>query len=275
MEVSDRTVAFITGGAGGIGLGMASAFTARGVKAVLADVDGDRAQAAAAQLKGLDREVLAVELDVADRRAWDRAADRAESMFGSVSLLCNNAGVSGALDTYIEDLTPELWQWSRSINLDGVYNGMNAFVPRMKERRGEHGHIVNTGSLASVAPFDKVADYCATKYGVAGMTLVARRELAPFRIGVSLLCPGYVRSGLLDSSALRKPPGGAGRQYLDEVAKVQAMGMDPLRVGEIVLAAIRDDRTYIFTHPEFRGPIDEAQRVLMQDLAWAERGFPT
>ena len=191
-EVKGRT-AFITGGANGIGLGIARAFAGAGVNLALADLDAAALERTKAELEVVTP-VETIVLDVRDRNSYARAADEVERKLGPVSLLFNNAGVAGGAP--VHKLTYELWDWAIGINLCGVINGVQTFLPRIAER-GEGGHIVNTASGAGLAATGSGVLYCTSKFGVVGMSEALNIELASAGIGVSVLCPGPVATDII------------------------------------------------------------------------------
>jgi NAD(P)-dependent dehydrogenase (short-subunit alcohol dehydrogenase family) len=240
-------VAFVTGGASGIGLGMAEAFAARGMRLVLADIETDALSAAVRQLEGAGAEVIGVTCDVSRRASVESAAEQAQARFGKVHVLCNNAGVSptGALD----ESRPEDWQWALGVNLMGVVHGIQMLVPAMKAH-GEGGHVVNTASIAGLVALPTLGIYTATKYAVVGISETLRAELAPFGIGVSVLCPSFVRTRLADSGRNRPQELGPAAPMSDFVAQALRSGLDPRAVGEAVATGIEEDRPYILTHAD-------------------------
>jgi NAD(P)-dependent dehydrogenase (short-subunit alcohol dehydrogenase family) len=162
-------------------------------------------------------------------------------------VVCNNAGVSptGALDeTRAED-----WAWTIGVNLMGVVHGIQEWVPRIKAH-GEGGHVVNTASIAGLVALPTLGIYTATKYAVVGISETLHGELAPFQIGVSVLCPAFVRTKLADSG--RNRPVGAGPMgaFPEFVAQAIEGGMDPIEVGRFVVRGIEENRLYLMTHPE-------------------------
>ena len=242
-------VAFITGAAGGIGLGIARAFIGAGVKVALADIDEAELTKVTADLAGSGADVVPVHLDVTDRSSWTAAVDTVHSEFGPVQLLVNNAGVS-TLGMRFDDVDPQVWDRVVDINLTGVYNGAHYFLPDLRAAGG--GHIVNTSSVGGLMGAPALAPYSATKAAVIALSEALHAELAEDGIGVSVLCPGGVRSRLWRTSRAIKglpdtevPP--------DDISGQSATaGMAPDEVGERVVAAIQEGELYIFTHPEFR-----------------------
>lgn len=249
-EVSGRT-AFITGGANGIGLGIARTFAKAGAKLALADLDAAALDRAKGELAGLT-EVETVVLDVRDRDAFARIADDVEAKLGPVSLLFNNAGVAGGVSA--ANLNFASWDWSLGINLGGVVNGTTIFLPRIIAR-GEGGHVINTASGAGLVGTPSGTLYCTAKFAVVGMSEALRAELQPTGIGVSVLCPGPVATDIIARSGASKP--GADKMSEEQRRKVDernvAMkayldaGRTPDEVGAMVLEAVRENRLYIHT----------------------------
>ena len=264
-EVSGK-VAFVTGGGSGIGLGMAKVFTAAGMKVVIADVRQDHLDAAMSHLKSAGTNVHPIALDVMDREAMERAANETVRVFGKVHLLCNNAGVS--LFGPMEQATYEDWDWVMGVNVDGVINGLQSFVPRIRAH-GEGGHVVNTASMAGLIVGPGMGIYSASKFAVFGLTTSLRYDLMPHRIGVSVLCPGFVRSNIHEAVLSRpKSLEHSGYQVTAEDIKrldsVLAVGMDPVQVAEKVLSAVRRNDLFIFPHAEFR---EELQQIFGEIIA--------
>jgi NAD(P)-dependent dehydrogenase (short-subunit alcohol dehydrogenase family) len=269
METLQGRVAFITGGASGIGFGMAQAFADAGARVVIADINESAAQAAAERLG----EAMAVRLDVSKPADWETARAAAVARFGKVHILCNNAGVTGSMRTPADELTPEGWRWTRSVILDGVVNGIIAFVPHIKGH-GEGGHVVNTGSMASVIATPGTGDYTAAKFGVAGISEILRIELAGTGVGVSILCPGHTRTGLIANSRTQMPEKEAANVDRlfggSNMTAAMESGLDPRVTGEMVRQGIEQDRFYIFTHPEYAEQVGERYEAIMADFAWAK-----
>ncbi len=272
METVAGKTAFITGGASGVGFGMAQVLAGGGANIMIADINIEGASAAAAKLREAGGKASAVRLNVARADAWDEALTTAEQAFGPIHILCNNAGVTGAVDMDVEEVSEAAWSWCRSINLDSVLNGIRAFVPRAKAH-GQGGHIVNTGSAASFLAFPKFGDYTASKMGVAGFTEVLRQELAPHNIGVSLLCPGTMKTGLLVNSRkiLAADPNAKNieQRYNPALDAGVAEGLEPEILGRLVLRAIVANRANIFTHPDYRGLVEARFNEVLEDFAWA------
>ncbi len=266
MKDVEGKVAFITGGASGIGFGMARVFLNNGMKVIVADLSQDNIDDAAAQLPG-NNAVHFMRVDVADRADVLRAADEAERVFGKVHLVCNNAGVAGggaASDPEFDE-----WDWLMSINLGGVVNGVKAFVPKLKAH-GEGGHIVNTSSMAGLIPLPGDGGaYTTAKFAVRGLTESLRLTLAPDHIGVSLLCPGLTRSRIMQAAATRSGGQSLAREG-DPDALFNSMdgAMDPLELGEAVMAGVRRNDPFILPHGEFKDEV----AALFQEVLDA---FPT
>ncbi|MAW79841.1 MAG: short-chain dehydrogenase [Parvularcula sp.] len=267
-DFAGRT-AFITGGANGIGLGLARALLAEGVKVAIADI---RQEALETALETLDnQEVIGLRLDVASRKEFADAADEAESRLGPVSLLFNNAGIN--LFQTIDESTYDDWDWVLGVNLHGVINGVQTFVSRMKDR-GEGGHIVNTASMSSFLAGPVPGIYNTAKFAVRGLSESLRYSLAPHRIGVSVLCPGLVKSHIYASDDVRPEALAARGKPVDaafntQLAKVHEAGMEPDEVAAKTLEAIRENKFYIFPHPEFR---DELREVFDEIIADYPKG---
>ena len=247
--------AFVTGGASGIGLSMARAFGHAGMNVVLADIDAKAAAAAAEKLAGEQIKAVSVRCDVTERSGVRAAALEALAAFGKVHVVCNNAGVAtgGPIGTVPE----KDWDWIIDVNLKGVVYGTETFLPLIRSH-GEGGHIVNTASMAGMVSPPGMEPYCATKFAVVAMTEGWAAQLAPENIGVSALCPGFVRTRIHESGRTRQDKyGGVGEVDAlgngpGEAAQAVLSGIDPDVVGQRVLEAIRAGETYIFTHPNMR-----------------------
>ncbi|MGH8137289.1 MAG: SDR family NAD(P)-dependent oxidoreductase [Steroidobacteraceae bacterium] len=257
-------VAFITGGASGVGFGMAKVFSAAGMKVVIADIRQDHIDTAMKHLTGA--QVHPIRLDVTDRTAMMHAADEVERVFGKVHVVCNNAGIN--LFNDIGSATYDDWDWIMGVNLGGVINGVQTFVPRIKAH-GEGGHVVNTASMASFIVGAGAGIYTASKFAVRGVTEALRWSLLPHGIGVSVLCPGLVKSAIFASEKIRPPhlsvhATATSPEFLSRLEQIHQVGMEPEEIGEKVLRAVRRNDFYIFPNPEFR---QELQAVFAEALA--------
>ncbi|MBO0798181.1 MAG: SDR family NAD(P)-dependent oxidoreductase, partial [Blastocatellia bacterium] len=195
-------VAFITGGASGIGFALAKVFSSAGMRVVIADIRQDHLDQAMSYFTRVGQQVQPIQLDVTDRDGMERAAQEVESVYGKIHVLCNNAGVQ--LFGPIDEGSYDDWDWVLGVNLGGVVNGVRAFVPRIK-KHGEGGHIVNTASIAAFIPGPGAGIYTASKFAVRGISEALRWALAPHGIGVSTLCPGLVKSAIYESDKTRPP----------------------------------------------------------------------
>jgi NAD(P)-dependent dehydrogenase (short-subunit alcohol dehydrogenase family) len=255
-------VAFITGGSSGIGLGMARAFSAAGMKVVFTYLRPEHRDEALALFKPDNPGVHAIRLDVVDRDAIARAADEVEQTFGKVHLLCCNAGIG--LRTPISNATFKDWDWAMGVNVGGVFNTIHAFLPRIRAHR-EGGHVMATSSSGGLLAGGKVGIYCTTKFAVMGMMESLREELEGENIGVSVFCPGLVKSNIVHSDRNRpaelandaaKTPVEPPSPAMENAAKMwMAVAMDPLEAGEKVLQGIRQNDLFILTHQEFEEPV--------------------
>jgi NAD(P)-dependent dehydrogenase (short-subunit alcohol dehydrogenase family) len=273
MKSIEGKVAFITGGANGAGFGMARAFSKSGMKVVIADIRRDSLDRAMAHFKNTPG-VHAICLDVADRKAFERAADETEKVFGKVHVVCNNAGIN--LFVPIEECTYNDWDWVMGVNFGGVVNGVQTFVPRIR-KHGEGGHIVNTASMAAFLPSAAAGIYTASKFAVRGLTEALRLSLYRYNIGVSVFCPGLINSAIYESEKTRPQRFASAentaksQKTMDLLPEIHKAGMDPEEAGEKVLAGIRRNVLYIFSHPEFRDELreifDEALNSLPDDEA--------
>jgi NAD(P)-dependent dehydrogenase (short-subunit alcohol dehydrogenase family) len=266
MKDLQGKVAFITGGASGIGLGIAGAFLDAGMRAVLADLRQDHIDEAMAEFtrRGHSKNVHAIRLDVTDRDAVAAAADETERVFGKVHVLVNNAGVG--ITGPFAGITYADWDFGLAVNLGGVINGLQTFLPRIRAH-GEGGHIVSTASLAALVPMPAAfVTYVAAKAAVVAISETIRRELAPDGIGVSVLCPGPVRTNIHEVAKNRPAKFGVGNAFREAeqagAGVVFPSMMEPGKVGALVLKAVRHDELYIITHGEWR-PIAEARHAAL------------
>jgi len=262
-------VAVITGGASGIGRGMAEVFASAGMRIVLADVDESRVFETASALERSGVHAIPVRTDVANQADVDALARRALDAFGAVHVICNNAGVAyGGLPTW--ESTLHDWEWVVGVNLMGVVHGVRTFTPILIEQ-GE-GHIVNTASIAGLITSAGNALYGVTKHAVVALSESLFNELAGHPVHVSVLCPGFINTEIVLSS-LRNAPEAVRRQRPDlyagqEARQLQAMlasALPPAKVGELVLAAIRAERFWILTNPEFEPAVRKRCENLLEE----------
>jgi NAD(P)-dependent dehydrogenase (short-subunit alcohol dehydrogenase family) len=266
MDNLEGKVAFITGGASGIGLGMASAFHTAGMKVIIADIRQDHLDDALGSFSNDTEGIHIMQLDVTDRKAFETAAQEAERIFGRVHILCNNAGIY--LYGPMQEATFDDWDWVLNVNLGGVINGIRTFLPRIISH-GQGGHIVNTSSISGIFVAGGTGVYTTSKFAVVGLSEALRLDLESENIGVSVLCPGFVNSKIYECGKTRPDQladsGYAVKQEIvDKLKKShEEVGMDPMEVGEKVLSAIRMNKLYIFTHPEFAEEIRRRSEALL------------
>jgi NAD(P)-dependent dehydrogenase (short-subunit alcohol dehydrogenase family) len=252
MQDLPGKTAFVTGGASGIGLGIAKALLGAGMNVVIADIRQDHLDAAVAEMAGGER-VLAVRLDVTDRADFVRAADAAEARFGHVHCLVNNAGV--AVVGPVELATFADWDWVMGVNLGGVINGVGTLLPRILAH-GEGGHIVNTSSMSGMVPVGGTTIYSTAKAAVLTMMETMRPELEPRGVICSAFCPGAVQSNIANAGETR-PAELADSGYAEADKRRRDGGqffhlyMTKEEVGARVLEGILNDELYILTHAEF------------------------
>jgi NAD(P)-dependent dehydrogenase (short-subunit alcohol dehydrogenase family) len=266
MENLTGKVAFITGGASGIGLGMARAFLAEGMKVALADWNEEHIAKARQALAG-NNAAIYIKTNVAERQSLRDAAQETLDAFGKIHVLCNNAGVNGGGTAASEDFDD--WDRALSVNLGGVVNGTKIIVPIIRAQ-GEGGHVVNTSSMAGVVPLPGLAAYSTAKYAVRGFSESLRMQLAPKGIGVSCLFPGATRTALVplpeDDPEHIKEEGAP--QFLKDLWDAMRGAIDPLDTGRMVVEAIKANRFYIFTNREFLDEVKQRHREI-------EDAFPT
>lgn len=276
QELKGRAAA-ITGGGSGIGRALALGCAEAGMDVAVADVEADKAEAVAEEVRALGRRVLAAGVDVRDAAQVDALAARVWDELGGCHLVCNNAGVivmGASWERSVED-----WDWVLDVNVRGVANGIRAFVSRMLEQ-GEPGHVVNTASCNGLYALPRNGLYTASKYAVVGLSESLRMELEGTGIGVSVLCPGNVRTGILHSDRNRPAELGQSKVTKEDVIVLAQAGDEanremvaPERVAELVLDAVRRDELYVITHPGSRPTVQARCDAMLQayDVA-RERG---
>tara|TARA_B100000378_G_scaffold212761_1_gene175808 strand:+ start:345 stop:1205 length:861 start_codon:yes stop_codon:yes gene_type:complete len=248
-------VAVITGGATGIGRGIAEEFLAQGATVVIADIEQDALDRAADELG-----VVGIRTDVADAASVQALADAVVARYGRVDVVVNNAGVGPA--ARMADLTIDDWRWILDVNLFGVINGVTSFLPLLRANaRG--GHIVNTASMSSFAPLPGLGAYAASKAGVAALSEVLAAELAEdgSAVHVTLLTPGSVRTDIA-RSLRNRPEGSAGALAdidlaADPERAARSMWLTPREAGAVVARAVLADDFYAITHPGLLHRVDE------------------
>jgi NAD(P)-dependent dehydrogenase (short-subunit alcohol dehydrogenase family) len=270
MDVNGKT-AVITGGASGIGLATATRLAASGAKLVLGDIEPGPLEVAVKSLTEEGASVLGVTCDVARLEDVERLRDAAIGEFGAVHVLFNNAGVGGGP---LIGSPIELWRWVSSVNLDGVVHGLHAFLPLLVDQ--DEGHVVNTASLAGLGGVPGMGPYCATKFAVVGLSESLYFDLAARRsnVGVSVLCPGFVRTRIAESArnmpaelrALRRSEDHG--QVEAAAAAVVAAGIDPAVVADHVAGAIERAEFWVLPHRHV------AIRTTEQRLGWMQGGNP-
>jgi NAD(P)-dependent dehydrogenase (short-subunit alcohol dehydrogenase family) len=263
MQNLPGKTAFVTGGASGIGLGIAKALLGAGMNVVIADIRDDHLTAATAELGTPDR-VLALKLDITDRAAYARAADAAEARFKNIHILCNNAGVAVVGPT--ELATFDDWDWVMGVNLGGTINGIVIILPRIR-RHGEGGHIVNTASMSGLVPHPGATLYGTSKGAAVHMMECMRAELEPQGIICSAFCPGAVQSNIAESGKTR--PAALAETGYAEADKRRQQNTNLFHlfstkeaIGQRVLQGILNDELYILTHSEFREGVEDRAHAM-------------
>ncbi|NTH16717.1 SDR family NAD(P)-dependent oxidoreductase [Agrobacterium rhizogenes] len=260
-------VAVVTGGASGIGKGMAQRMLAAGMKVVIADVEAEALKHTADEFG-----VLGVRTDVRNFASVQALAEAAIAEYGAVHVICNNAGIGPMAP--IADLTLDDWRWMIDVNLWGVIHGVQAFLPILKANP-DGGHIVNTSSTGGMMTGPGAGAYCVTKFGVLALSEVLAQELEVERskVGVSVLCPGPVRTSL--GTSLRNRPVELGEGHLVDTElgdteffqDTEVRYLEPSDAGQLVVEAIREGQFYIFTHPEWFEFIDARNQRIAQAAA--------
>ena len=255
--------AFVTGGASGIGFALGRAFVDAGMKVMLADIEKDALAIAVENLHEFGADVRGVACDVAASDSVERAAKAANEAFGNVHVVCNNAGVGGLGG--IDNISLENWRWVLDVNLMGVLHGIRTFLPHIRAH-GEGGHIVNTASMAGIVSAPWLAPYGASKFAVVAMSEGLAMQLKPLGIGVSVLCPGFVRTRIMECERNRPDrygskqtpdPASPAGALVAQITELVQSGLDPSDVAQRVVAAIREDELYVFTHPQRREAVEK------------------
>lgn len=254
-------VAVVTGGASGIGRAMAEAFAAAGMRVVIADVEATALERTATELG-----VRGVRVDVTKPENLESLAQTVKDEFGTCHVLCNNAGVGGG--GLLQELTMRDWKWVIDVNLWGVIHGLQSFLP-MLLGNPDGGHVVNTASMAGLSPLPGAAPYSASKYAVVGISETMREEFRGTGVGVSVLCPGFVKTNIFSSQRNRPQElrnetkkTAARTANEDMIRLVNETAIDPAEVASKVLKAIVNDEFWIFTHPDLLEPYRQRNRDL-------------
>ena len=264
MENLQGKTAFITGGASGIGLAMGRAFGAAGMNVMLADIDEAALQTAVKELSERQIRVEGVRCDVVKRDSMAKAAQATLDAFGKVHVICNNAGVG--VGGPIDSLTPKDWDWILAVNVMGVVHGMEVFLPHLRAH-GEGAHVVNTASMAGMISPPGMEPYNATKFAVVALSEGWAAQLAGENIGVSVLCPGFVKTRIHESGRARQAEYGGSEPDQNEMsnaAQFVLAGIDPDIVGACVVDAVRHNDLYIFTHPDMKPAVEERFRRILE-----------
>ena len=274
METFEGRTAVVTGAASGIGLAMATRFARAGMNIVLADIEAPSLDTAVGTISALGVDAIGVETDVTDAAAVDALRDAALDAFGSVHLVCNNAGVAGDLQVF-GSLDLKQWRWVIEVNLFGVIHGHASFLPLLLEQ--DEGHIVNTSSMAGHFPAH--SPYGASKWAVACITEGLFHQLAATgsNVGASCLCPGWVRTQIAQSERNR-PEWAAPNPLADEaepdelsamlrqfVTDAVASGAEPSDVADQVFDAVAAKKLWVFTHPEMVAMLPDRFDAILED----------
>ena len=275
MEDLQGKTAFITGGANGIGLAMAKAFLAEGMKVAIADVDQQALADAEAALRGSNAEVRGYQLDVTDRNQYAAVADQVEADLGPVHLVCNNAGVyrGGTMDS----VTYEDWDWVMGVNVGGVINGVQTWIRRIKAH-GQGGHIVNTASMAGMVTSPGLGVYNTSKFAVVGLSEALREDLAESGIGVSVLCPGMVNTRILESERTRpdsftpqdEGAEAAAQAHSQVMHMAMNAGIPAEEVAQLVVEGVRQNLMYLFPHPELKASTEQRVQAILDAFGEAD-----
>ena len=272
MQDFEGKVAVVTGGASGIGLAMATRFAAEGARLVLADIEEDALEQAAAGLRDGGAEVLTVQTDCGDAASMDNLAEESLGHYGSVHIVCNNAGVGGRGRMW--ELSVNDWEFVLRVNLWGVIHGVRVFAPHLVER--DEGHVVNTASMAGLVSTAGSGPYNVSKHGVVTLSETLYGELrdAGSNVGVSVLCPGIISTNLRNSE--RNRPDHL-RDLSDEELEARTQrtpgfsdrsrlrALEPEWAAECVVEGVRANRFYILTHEDHEGQIARRHEAIQHD----------
>lgn len=276
MKDFEDKVAVVTGAASGIGRGMAERFATEGMKVVLADIEQEALAKAESEMKTRGATVLSVRTDVSKAGDVETLAQKTLDAFGAVHVLCNNAGVIDAADRPIWECTLAELKWVMGVNLCGVIHGIRIFVPIMLEQDTEC-HIVNTAYVGGLVSSAHDAIYTMTKHGVVALSETIHLRLAEknAKVKVSVLCPGFINTRFVGAERNRpvelQDDPAVNQLSPEEEQRVQRMrqllqeGMPPDQVADYVVKAIREEKFYILTHPEFKKEIETRMENILQE----------
>ncbi|MFM1886089.1 MAG: hypothetical protein RL026_1246 [Pseudomonadota bacterium] len=272
-EVAGK-VAFITGGSSGIGLGQAKVFFDAGMKVVIGYIRDDQAEEARTLFSSDPSRYHAIKVNVVDRAAMAAAADEIEARFGKIHLVSNNAGIGPLMP--LSATSYEDFDRTVAINLTGVFNGVQVFLPRLR-KHGEGGHVITTSSMSGLLPTEGggAGVYTTTKFAVVGMMEALRAEMdaAKANIGVSVYCPGMVATNIFEfeknmhaafGGKTPPPPAATGNAANEAMIRgIIGTGMSPIEAGQIVLEGIRNNDLFVLSHPEFAQGLRERSEALL------------
>jgi NAD(P)-dependent dehydrogenase (short-subunit alcohol dehydrogenase family) len=254
--------AFVTGGASGIGFAVSLAFAQAGMKVMLADIEEEALAAAVKNLKDVGPDVRGVQCDVTDPRSVERAAKMSYEAFGKIHVLCNNAGVLAIGG--VDNISVEEWRWVFDVNVMGILHSLSVFLPHIRAH-GERGHIVNMASMAGILSGQGFSPYSASKFAVVNMSEGLATQLQPLGIGMSVVCPGFVRTKIMEGARNRPERYGLSQGPRSETSEgalfarlfqLVNAGIDPSDVAGRLISAIQNDELYVFTHPERRPEVE-------------------
>ena len=260
MQELNGKVAVVTGGGSGIGRAMALAFADEGMDIAIGDIESGPAEAVAEEVRAKGRRAIAITCDVTDIASVRALAARTKAELGGAHVVCNNAGV--VANSPSAQMSDTDWSWVLGVDLEGVVNGIQAFLPGLVEQ-GD-GHMVNTSSIAGLIPLAApgIISYTAAKYGVVGITETLHGEMEGTGVGASVLCPGLVNTRIGESGRNRpdfEPPSNQG-----------GVPIEPEVVAQQVVEAVKGNDLYILTHPETRGAVEERFAAIMEAYDRAE-----
>ncbi len=273
-------VAVITGAASGIGRGLAYGFAKRGMKIVLADIDKENLEKVAKELKEMGIEVMTQITDVSDPEQMAQLADASYARFGTVNILCNNAGVGGA--GRISLITLETWNWTLGVNLFGVIHGIQYFLNRMLASN-EPCHIVNTSSMAGLLSGDN-SPYPVSKFAIVAISEALALDCFDTNVGVSVVCPGRVNTNIINNTRMLRetrpgtwqPPA----EMIEEseigkenMNRILARALAPEKLAEMVIKAIENDIFYVLTHPEYIPLVKSRYERIYEDILRLHEGI--